>query len=216
MRRVALLLALCLASAALPAAAGPWPREKGRGFLSVSVSDDRNEVYGEYGLGRGWTAGAKLAFSGGGSDVRPNEAQMLVWRGMQRGAGGAALSFGLAAGVRAAGSDGPLRPVGAAMLAWGHGFGGPRAPWVTAEAALERGPGLHGTKLDLTYGMRPGKRWLAMAQVQAGQWNDGPVLARLELSGGLRLGRAHLLVQPSASLRGPRDRRLRLSLWAEF
>lgn len=208
-------LALIAALAAAPAAAGPWPREKGEGFLAFSAARDRHEVYGERGLGRGWTATAKLAFSHRPEPELAEEVLALLWRPLHLGPGGA-VSLGLGAGVRSPGPGRAPQPLATAALAWGRGLGGPLSPWVAAEAAIERGEGQHAAKLDLTIGARPGGRRLTMAQVQAFRPGGGPTQTRLELTGGVRVGQLHVLAQPSVALAGPRETRLRVSLWAEF
>lgn len=211
-----IILLLVAVAAALPAAAGPWPRERGEGFVSFSASRDRHEVYGEAGLGRGWTASAKLAFSHRPQADRAEEALVHLWRQVRQGDGGSSLSLGIGAGVRSIAPGRAAQPVGALSVAWGRGFGGPMAPWVTAEATVEGGRPGRAAKIDLTLGVKPGERWLAMAQVQHWHPASGPSRSRLELTGGLRVGELTFLAQPSVGLGGQGDRRLRFSLWSRF
>jgi hypothetical protein len=58
------VLAVMLCSLAAPAHAGPWPREKGEGFVATALDADARtasdpflSLYAEYGLGKGRTLG---------------------------------------------------------------------------------------------------------------------------------------------------------------
>jgi hypothetical protein len=119
-------------------------------------------------------------------------------------------------GARSTAPGRATQAVGILAVAWGRGFGGPLAPWVTVEAALEGGRPGRAAKLDLTLGVNPGDRWIAMAQVQHWRPAEGRSRSRLELTGGLRVGDLTFLAQPSVGLGGQGEGRLRLSLWSRF
>ncbi|TGN57100.1 hypothetical protein E4L95_13525, partial [Paracoccus liaowanqingii] len=130
MMRSLFVLLLCLTP--LAAAAGPWPREPGQTFLSLSVERDVEgnryaSLYGEYGLAA-TTLGLEVGRSGQG------DLSAVVWaqRSLDDGQGPHRVSLSTGAGVVRR-QDRTL-PVAQGTLAWGRGFEGPAGGgWMTAQ-----------------------------------------------------------------------------------
>jgi len=185
-------LALWLAAGALPASAGPWPRDEGEIFLAFSVSADSPAValvtgdtvldryaslYGEYGLGRRLTLGAQVGRGG-----TEREAQVFLRYTVT--ASEAPWQFALDGGIglrtEAATADRRLLRLGAAI---GRGFGGLDTPrwwlplrhdggWVTLDAT-----GLFDLdtedviwQAEGTLGMALSDRLRLMLQLKAEEW----------------------------------------------
>jgi hypothetical protein len=114
---LAVLLPLVLTGMAL---AGPWPREEGGVFLSVSTEQDRDDsrydsIYAEYGLSPRNTLGLELGHTKG-------ESSALIWwqRALDDGSGPNRWSISL--GLGAIQRDGRTHPMGQIGTAWGRGF----------------------------------------------------------------------------------------------
>lgn len=218
---IALAAALVAALWGASAAAGPWPRERGEGFVALTGRAGVAELYGEYGLTAGLTLGVQATLPQGRRlpDLDLT-ARHLIWRG----AGGAVVSAFAGAGLRGVEVEGMTETAQVLRggLGWGRGFASALGPgWVSVVAEAQAGagplvPAWRAVKVDATAGVRPGGRWLAMIQVQghhrAGQGAD----LRLEPSLGLETGRATLVLSPSVALRGPADARLTAGLWLRF
>lgn len=224
MRAHAVLTALAVLLAA-PAAAGPWPRERGAGFLSVSGGLERGplsrvavgELYGEYGLTRRITLGAHLR-----REAMQTRADLLArWH--------PDLSLPLAVGVTLGGrliSGGEaeaqprrIAPLLAAHL--GHGvdtwlgnlwarvdlqaIGQTDAIWGRTEAELS---GQVGLRMD----------WGGLAMVTLAEHRGASMRTRkLTPAVGYALTRRTTVVLDATLL--PRERRIdgvRLSLWRSF
>lgn len=136
-------LALPFVLLAGAAHAGPWPRERGATFISISHEQDRDDnsytsLYSEYGWSERHTLGFELGHSNAG------ETNALFW--IQRALGDPdgpnrwAVSLGLGAIER----DGELMPVGQLFGAYGRGWDSipyldrlPGGGWFTVEARLK-------------------------------------------------------------------------------
>ncbi|TJZ90002.1 hypothetical protein FA743_16740 [Paracoccus gahaiensis] len=233
MIRSALILLMTLMP--LAAMAGPWPREAGRSFLSLSTERDvegnrYTGLYGEYGLAA-TTLGLELGRSGAG------ELSAVVWaqRSLDDGTGPHRLSLSAGAGVIR--RQDRVLPVVQGTLAWGRGFEGwAGGGWMTAQltARAAGGPDLpedrRGTaaarafriaettlKADLTLGLRPTERLRVVNSLWLEDRRDAELTAKLASSLVFPItGPAHLevgLVQP---LRGPAERAVRLGVWLDF
>lgn len=118
--RLVALLALLVLMPALAAEAGPWPREEGAVFLSVSAEQDRDDnrydsLYAEYGLGPRNTLGLELGHTEG-------ESSALLWwqRALDDGSGPNRWTMSL--GLGAVQRDGRTHAMGQVGTAWGRGF----------------------------------------------------------------------------------------------
>ncbi|MFN3823079.1 MAG: hypothetical protein ACK4RN_03780 [Pseudorhodobacter sp.] len=222
--RLALVIWLCAAPAV---AAGPWPRDKGAGFVAISSDGTRQQIHAEYGIGADWTLGVEATRAKG--HAQPSVAGFVhhpVWRGK----GGAILSAGLAVETReslAARSWAHMAGTGElavrAGLFWGKGFESRWGNgWMVLEAQVERVVtkdwigARHSGKLDATIGLSPHDRIKLMVQAQGWMRQGGKPQLRIEPAAAVKFGRAHLVAAPSVGVLGPRDARVKLGLWLDF
>lgn len=217
--------------------AGPWPREPGRTFLSLSVERDRDGnshagLYAEYGLTPRRTLGVEIGHTNVG------ETGVLVWiqRALDGGQGPHRLAFSLGAGV--IGRGGEWLPVGQAAVGYGRGFEGPwHGGWFAAEAKLKlagetrnvvAGGGLTRTettyltpeaaaKVDLTLGLRPTESTMLVGQLRLEDRRDADFSAKLAVSVVHDLaGPAKLEVGIVEPMSGAGERALKIGTWVEF
>lgn len=114
----ALLLSLLLANAGY---AGPWAREEGEVFVSLSTERDRDEnsfssLYGEYGLTPRNTLGFELTHGNSGEST----AMLWLQRSMDQGEG--PNRWTLSTGLGMLRRDGTYIPMAEFVGAWGRGF----------------------------------------------------------------------------------------------
>jgi hypothetical protein len=141
--RMAFILALLSVALADAAAAGPWAREKGTVFVSLSAERDRDGnnytgLYGEYGLTPRHTLGFELGHSNAG------ESSVMIWsqRALDRGRGPDRLTVSTGFGVLK--RDGKMVPLVQAGASWGRGFDGlpllrqvPGGGWLAVDARVK-------------------------------------------------------------------------------
>lgn len=233
-RVAALLVTLLLAVLAGAVEAGPWPREAGTHFLSLSAERDRDGnsyagLYGEY----GFSAATTIGYEFGGTNV--GETTGILW--LQRPLGGAdrddRLTLALGAGFIS--RNGEVGPVGLAAAAWGRGFEGfLGGGWITAEgrvllaARLAADNGLSASalalltpeataKADLTIGLRPRSGMMLINQLRLEQRHEADFTARFagsvvqDLAGPVKLELGAIL-----PLTGPGEHALKIGTWLEF
>jgi hypothetical protein len=185
--RVTVSRALVVCAAPLMAGqaeAGAWTQAPGAAFLSVSTSHYRLDdgsfeeatlaLYGEYGLLERLTVGGAAEFNrplegDAESDLRVTG--LARWR-LWVGPDGDPLSVQIMAGDNL----GDLVPRPQQIedepevdlrLLYGRGFASPLGPgWFNAEAGprLQLGDSADEVRVDVTLGVRPAPRWLAMVQ----------------------------------------------------
>lgn len=214
-------LALCCALIGAAAAAGPWPRDEGATFLSLTAREGMVELYGEYGLRAGLTLGVEARMPEG---RRLPDVDILARHLIWQGDGGAVLSGFAGAGLQGVPVGGLVETARVLRggLAWGTGFDTPVGPsWmsVVAEGQTGEGPMVaswRAVKLDATAGVRPGGRWLAMVQVQGYQRAGEEALLRIEPTLGRDVGPATLVLSPSVGVVGAADPRLAAGIWLRF
>jgi len=166
--------------------AGPWPREEGKSFLSVSTSfswpqdalgHDQwrySSVYYEYGLRRRLTFGLDA-----GSNADGNYAAFVFLRTPILESAKPHL-FSLRAGLGATGGGAGHDTVVMAGAAWGRGFesrfgGGWATLDLQAHYLVDAGELI--VKADATVGVKPTDKWKVMMQVQSGSYpNNDPFL----------------------------------------
>lgn len=223
----------------LPASsgAGPWLREPGQAFLSLSVERDRDGnshsgLYAEYGLSPDRTLGVEIGYTNVG------ETSALVWvqRAMIDGQGPHRLTFSLGAGVIL--REGEWMPSGQVAVAYGRGFEGfMGGGWFATEARLKlvgerqgvtTGGALSRTeagyltpdvtgKLDVTLGLRPISSMMLISQLRLEDRGDADFSAKLavsvvhDLAGQTKLELG--LVEP---ISGSGERALKIGTWVEF
>lgn len=233
------LILVALLVGLLPAAvqAGPWPREAGRSFLSLTHERDRagnahTGLYAEYGLSRRRTLGAEI----GHADVGETTAMLWYQRSLDGGTGPHRLSWSM--GLGAIRRDGEVLPTSQVALMWGRGLQGPwDGGWMTAEArvrvsgkseTVRMRQGLSVveyayltpevlTKLDLTLGLRPTPRWAVVNQLRLESASDRDFSAKLATSLVYDLpGPARIEAGVIAPLTGPGKAALKVGTWLEF
>lgn len=238
---VLILPLLALGASLAPARAGPWPRETGQVFLSLSHEQTRDgqgysSVYGEYGLGPRLTLGGELGWTQG-------ESSALLWLQWARDPGRGANRWATSLGLGAIRREGRLHPVGQLALHWGRGLDGipvlkslPGGGWLAAdlrskistrmaaEEIPEMGEGARVTyltpqfvtKLDLTFGWNARDRLKLIGQLQFEHRDDGS-RTRLALSAVRQIrGPVHLEIGAIAPLQGEGEPALKLGLWLDF
>ncbi|MDQ1900172.1 hypothetical protein RAH32_06920 [Paracoccus sp. WLY502] len=217
--------------------AGPWPREAGHFFISLSGERDDGGnsymgLYTEYGLSRRRTVGLEV------SHTNVGETSAMLWyqKSLDSGEGPNRLSYAM--GVGAIRRDGELLPLSQAALMWGRGFSGPwDGGWLSAEARVkvagktEEVTGRQGlssiqyayltpeivSKLDLTIGLRPTPFWAVVNQLRLEARKDTDFSAKLATSVVYDLtGPARLEIGLVAPLAGPSEPAVRIGTWLEF
>ena len=198
------------------AAANPWPREKGQGFLALASFDGSPSLWVDYGLGAGRTV-ALSAYLGRSDDFR------VGLRFIQSRDAGPVLPrhgvYSILEWRRSPEGDGGLTGIGASL---GAGLIRPWPGWASVE--LQTGL-LHGTavqsgrvewKAQATLGLRPTARLAVMTQLQ-GEWTRAQsslhlapsvlwgVTEQLSLELGLR-----------RQIRGGTDQQIKLGSWLHF
>jgi hypothetical protein len=217
--------------------AGPWPREAGHSFVSLSGERDADGnsytgLYAEYGLSRRRTLGLEV------SHTNVGETTAMVWyqKSLDSGEGPNRLSYSM--GLGAIRRNGELLPLSQAALMWGRGFSGPwEGGWLGAEARVKVAgkaeevtvrdgltqveyayltPDIT-TKLDLTLGLRPTPSWVLVNQVRLEARQDSDFSAKLASSVVYDLaGPARLEIGFVAPLAGPSEPAVRIGTWLEF
>ncbi|WP_374299955.1 hypothetical protein [Paracoccus sp. (in: a-proteobacteria)] len=217
--------------------AGPWPREAGHSFMSLSGErDDAGNsytgLYAEYGLSRRRTLGLEV------SHTNVGETSAMLWyqKSLDGGAGPNKLAYSM--GIGAIRRDGELLPLSQVALMWGRGFSGPwDGGWLTAEARLKVAgkteevtvrEGLTSieyayltpeivSKLDLTVGLRVTPDWAVVNQLRLEARKDDDSSAKLASSVVYDLsGPARLEIGFVAPLTGPSEPAVRIGTWLEF
>ena len=229
MIRLVLFLALMLPAAVQ---AGPWPREVGRTFLSLSGERNRADssyasVYAEYGLMPRTTLGMEL----GRADQAETSAILWLQRALDDGQG--PNRFAMQSGAGVIQRDDLALPVVQGALSWGRGFDrgwitaqvlakmtgsapDPRAPmrpsfaasFLTAERVI---------KTDVTLGLRPRDGLMVINSLWLEHPQDEEHSARLmsslvfDVPGPVKVELG--MVNP---LSGPSEQAVRLGTWLEF
>ena len=217
--------------------AGPWPREAGHSFLSISAERDADGnaytgLYAEYGLSRRRTLGLEV------SHTNVGETSAMLWyqKSLDGGEGPNRLSYAM--GFGAIRREGEVLPLSQVALMWGRGFSGPwDGGWLSAEARIKVAgkteqvtvrQGLSSieyayltpeivSKLDLTLGLRPSASWAVVNQLRLEARKDAEFSAKLASSVVYDLtGPARLEVGLVAPLAGPSEAAIRIGTWLEF
>lgn len=228
-------LALVLAIQADAVAAGPWARETGKTFVSLSVEQDREDdrytsLYAEYGLSPRHTIGLELGHASQG------ETSAFLWfqRVLDNGRGPNRVS--VATGIGAIERDGQTLPMGQISAHWGRGFerflgggwmtvdtrvkvagemkaewrssGGASVSYLTPETSV---------KTDLTLGLKPGAATMLITQLRLEQRKDSGFSAKLAGSVVQDIaGPAKIELGVIAPLSGDGEPALKIGSWLEF
>ncbi len=212
---------------ALAGQAGPWPRDRGDGFIALTADGTRRQIYAEYGIGFDLTLGIEV------TQIRGHAYPVIagfVRRPLWQGRGGWILSMenwlesreSLAA--RSWAHMAGTRELAARLgLSLGRGFESRwGAGWMVLDLQVERVltedwiAARHSAKLDATLGLQQSDALKLMVQAQGWMRQGGRPQLRIETAAAYRLGPAHLVAAPSVGVVGPRDPRFKLGLWLEF
>ena len=236
-RRLPWLVALAAALAvAAPALAGPWAREKGQVFLTLSEQHDSageswTGLWAEYGLTPRITLGIDAGRSGQG------DGKFVLWgqRAWVRGEHRFAASLGLGASL----VDGEVMPMAQGGASWGRGIATRFGPgWVTIEGrALVTARNIEisqkvdarttaiyaymlpetSGKAEITLGLRPRDKLMIINQLQVEARKQSGIEARLASS------LVYDLWQPAkvelgivTPIQGDGEPALKLGMWLEF
>lgn len=224
--------AVLVLMAAAPAAAGPWPRGEGQGFVSLSsliatgrdslaapLGDMRfqGSLFAEYGLDADWTVGID-ASHGLGFGEEETTGLLFLRRLVGRFAGGHLLGAEFGLGWRQHSLDGGGMRLRAG-LSWGRGFesawgGG----WMSLDATGEwRQPGEMVWKADLTLGLRPRDDLMLIGQLQNGHYPGAGAIVKLAPSVVWQWSdAAHLQLGLSLALFGDDEVGVKIAQWFAF
>ncbi|MFV0490770.1 MAG: hypothetical protein ACK5M4_03030 [Pseudorhodobacter sp.] len=212
---------------AVAAPGGPWPREKGAGFVALTSDGVQHQLYAEYGIGNDWTLGLEVKQHK--EDMLPailSFVQHPVWRGNS-----AILSAGVGVEQRETLAARPWPHLaGLPELAirgglfWGRGFQGRwGSGWMTLETQVERVitedwfGASQSLKVDASIGLKPSDRIMILLQAQGWKRQNSPMKLRIEPMAGIRLGRVQFVAAPSVEvLDHEPDPRLKLGVWFDF
>ena len=225
--------------AALPgvAQAGPWPREPGGVFTSLSAERDRDGnlysgLYAEYGLSPRNTVGVEIGRASVG------ETTGLIWLQRALDAGEGPNRFSASLGLGAVERDGRVHPLGQIGAGWGRGVQTRLGDgWITVEGRVKLAGGMDlaglargltptedsyltpetVAKAEVTFGLRPIDGLMVISQLRLerrphealSQKLVGSVVQDLVGPAKIELG----LILPVA---GPGARAVKIGTWLEF
>ena len=211
-----LMLLLCV----LPARAGPWPRDPGTWFQSLTIEAPLTGdgagwtgAYLEYGLTGRLTFGLDLGQrSGGGRQQALAFARFAPWPDRTLKMAGT-LGFGLA--DQGAGAQPILRPAFEIGRGFETRFG---AGWADADLQGLWSPGAGGAgwKFDLTGGVAPREGRLWILQLQASQGADAPLGLKIVTSTVRRIGKVEVELGMIQQAMPAPATGLKLGLWSRF
>lgn len=160
-----------ITSLAAPATAGPWLREKGKSFTSVSFATtwdlkSSTSSYLEYGFRDNMTIGADVGVFRSPLEGQTGFATVFLRRPLGRNEGTSRLAYEL--GVGASWADDIVSPHIKTGLTWGRGFQlRDKGGWMTVDASVrwDLGHSLQVTKIDSTVGLNFTDKFTGMFQL---------------------------------------------------
>jgi len=208
------------------AEAGPWAREKGKSFLSFSVTattptgdiGTTPEFFGAFYMERGLGRDLTLGFDTGINQEMDTTSIMFLRRpvGGTNGANRFALQLGAGTTVSSEGVD----YLGQAGASWGRGletrFG---AGWAVLDLSAQYRITAQElvSKADLTFGVKPNERTKIMMQLQTGKYPDSDLFVRLVPSVARKIGeRTQVELGAQIGLSGDDRVGIKLGTWLEF
>ncbi|MCV3271529.1 hypothetical protein [Roseobacter sinensis] len=222
MRHLALAIGILLASAQT-APAGPWLRERGKGFISTSGSvteekDVSGSVYFEYGLRDTITLGADLFY--GIDRTLQQSGSGIVFLRFPLSKPDATHKWAWHIGLGARSLNTVITPAVEAGLSWGRGIKvGERYGWAVIDSNLNiPGEDLETRiKLDGTIGLSFTDHVKGMAQVFLTH-QGGEVFTKFAPSLLLSPGKGRTTIQLSAEIpvSGGGETQFKIGLWREF
>lgn len=200
--------------------AGPWPREKGRGFVAAATRVAASDIAGpylhysttyiEYGLRRDVTLGFDF-----GRGVSGREKAVLFLR-YPLAISNDTHRFAAEIGAGIIAGQPSIRP----GLSYGRGFSGKRlSGWFTIDSVAEvrLDTGRADLKADITLGLNLSSRMKSIFQVQTGISGSDPSFIRLAPSLVLRTGpRSHAEIGLTSGLSGDSQVGIKVGFWREF
>ncbi|MDW3182703.1 hypothetical protein [Roseobacter sp.] len=222
MRFIALALSLVLAGAQ-SAPAGPWLREKGKGFIATSGNitqekDTSGSAYFEYGLRDNITLGADLFY--GIDRTLQQSGSGIVFLRFPISKPDATHKWAWHVGVGARSQNRIFTPAVEAGISWGRGIKvGERYGWAVIDSSLNiPGSDLETRiKLDGTIGLGFGDHFKGMAQVFTTH-QGGEIFAKFAPSLLIIPGKGKYTVQIGVEVpvQGGGDTEFKLGLWRDF
>lgn len=219
---ITIILTFCLC-AATSAHAGPWLREKGSTFSSVSVSgtylrDFGTATYLEYGLWDSMTIGADINTTTSGEGARSGFATLFLRRPLGPNKGAHRWAYEL--GVGAAWEDEIILPHIKTGISWGKGYSlREKNGWMTVDASVKwnLSGGDTAAKVDATMGMNFSDRTTGIVQLYLTHL-DQKFYATLAPSVVLKPRKRKLKIQIGAEIpsEDTKNTALKLSIWREF
>ncbi|WP_299829087.1 hypothetical protein [uncultured Roseobacter sp.] len=222
MRFIALAISVVLASAQA-APAGPWLREKGKGFAALSGNitqekDTSGAAYFEYGLRETITLGADLFY--GIDRTLQQSGSGIVFMRFPISEPDATHKWAWHAGIGARSQNTVITPAVEAGLSWGRSIKiGERYGWAVIDSSLNiPGSGLETRiKLDGTVGLGFTDHVKGMAQVFMTH-QGGEIFAKFAPSVLLVPGKSSYTIQIGLEIpiQGEGDTEFKLGLWRDF
>ena len=219
---VAFIFVMCLC-AGTTAQAGPWLREKGSTFSSVSVSatyfrDFGTATYLEYGLREHMTIGADISTFTSSEGARSGFATLFLRRALGANQGKSRWAYEL--GIGSAWEGDLILPHIKTAVSWGRGYTlREKSGWMTVDASIKWDlmQGEHAGKLDATVGMNFSDRTTGMLQLYLAHL-DHKFYATLAPSVVIKPGKRKFKIQIGTEI--PTDDAkntvLKLGIWREF
>jgi len=211
------LLIFTLAWLALPALAGAWSRDPGKGFVSAShsysltYSSPYPSIYAEFGLRPSLTLGFE---AGGTGDTRT--ASLFLRRHFGRADARSVWAGEVALGA-AEGLDAPFIHVG---VLWGRGFSSGMGPgWFDSRLVVRRqlNAAPWSAKLDAMVGVKSPRDINFMLELSAEATHSGADTIHLGSSIALPLGAGkRLQIGLSKGAFNTQEEKIKVSFWAEF
>lgn len=237
------LLPILLAGAAQ---AGPWPRDPGAVFLSLSSERDSDSnsytgLYGEYGMRSRQTLGFELGHSNAG------ESSALIWWQRALDDGDGPNRFAISSGIGVLERDGKLVGLAQVGASWGRGFDTlpwlrdvPGGGWLAVDARIklansddeepDRTPDEHGrwsnrqvyntpkttVKTDVTLGWHASSSMMLINQLRLEDRDDTGFAAKLASSVVRDIGPAKLELGVVMKLSGEGEHAVKIGTWFKF
>jgi len=220
------IISLALVLVSSPLFGGPWPREQGKTFVSLSSlitspyavdgEDLRgyHALYIEHGLARQLTFGIDAGMDETWNYGAIGFLRMPVFEndGPHR--------FALQLGVGANSDGAEFEPLLQAGASWGRGLETPLGGgWMTFDAQAQYlfDSGDFVTKADVTLGVKPTERWKVMLQLQAANYPGSEPMLRAAPSVAYSVGpNRHLEVGAQFGLFNEDRFGLKIGSWVDF
>lgn len=205
------------------AQAGPWLREKGSTFSSVSVNatylgDFGTATYLEYGWRDHMTIGADISTLTSREGTRSGSATLFLRRALGPNTGQNRWAYDL--GVGTAWEGDLILPHLKTGVSWGRGYKlREKSGWMTVDAAItwDLSHGEHAGKLDATVGMNFSDRTTGMLQLYLAHL-DHKFFATIAPSVVIKPGNRKFKIQigTETPTDDPENTALKLGIWREF